>query len=116
MLTLVERSTQWYSFNLKKEDRTPMPGSSLLAIYGTFYELTSETIINGKDGLTDYLGGIFTVDVDGKFLWELTPADNPYLGMGVKEVHRLVLKIVWPPARVFYHVVDFEMTNIKRVS
>lgn len=115
MLTAVEGSTRWYTFKLKKEDGTPMPGSSLTHIYATLYEAASQTVINGRSGTVDYLGTEMTVDVDGVYLWEMKPADNVYVGSGVKEVHRLVLKIMWAPDRVFYHKAEFEMENIPLV-
>lgn len=99
------------------ETGAPVPAANLSTLKLTLYDLISDAIVNGRDKVNVLNANGGTVDAQGLFTWQGSPADT---AMGTPEgdntIRVALLEWSWAGgSRVGRHEVMFEVRNLGHV-
>lgn len=110
-----ERSTRRYRCTLLDSTGSPVPKASVSSLHMTLTNLSTNTIINGRE-LTDVLSGLH--DTSGALSITLTAEDNqicnPRLALNAIERHLLQLHVVFNGGEE-WHEAELKIQNLRRV-
>lgn len=107
-----EAATAIYAATITDQDGAPLGGLDLFALTLTLYDQKTQAIINDRDEQDVLNVNGVTIDSGGLLTWEITPADNAFVGTKADEIHVALFRYYWNGGdRAHWHEVWLKVQN-----
>lgn len=115
--SISEQETPIYSFTLKDENGSVVPGSSLNSVTLTFYAVHSGAIINSRNGQNVLNANNVTISEQGVVTWTLQLNDVKIVDdTQLTETHRALFLFTWGSNRCKPHELDVVISNLAKLA
>jgi hypothetical protein len=113
----VNELNSWsFTCDLTKDDGTALGPSAVESLTMTLYDVSTNTIINGVDHEDILNVGRGALNAAGHLVVTLESADNPIVGSGTKEKHRVLIIATWNSGKGYTsQEIIFTVVNVNRV-
>lgn len=116
----LENTTAVYAAVVEDEDGNGIPAAAINTMVLTLYDVSSDAIINSRDGQDVLNVNNVTVDASGNLAWTMQPADNAIssetIKPNVKEHHRALFEWTYSGGEKYgKHEVEILCENLNKV-